>query len=69
MTRSKVYYFGSRGPISYVGKGQTLFEEAKLDKCFKSGDRVTVKIHCGEWNKQLALGSRLIRILIDFISF
>jgi len=63
--RSKVYWFGPRGPISYVGKGQTLFEEAGLNECFKSGDRVAIKIHCGEWNNTGYLRPSIVAGIVE----
>ncbi len=65
MTGSKVYYFGPRGPTSYVGKGQTLFEEAKLNECFNSGDRVAIKIHCGEWNNTGYLRPNIVAGIVE----
>ena len=65
MSKSKVYWFGSRGPISYVNKGQTLLEEAKLNECFKKGDRVAIKIHCGEWNNTGYLRPSIVAGIVE----
>jgi len=67
MGRSKVYWFGPRGPLSYVGKGQTLLEEAELNECFEKGDRVAVKIHCGEWNNTGYLRPSIVAGIVEKI--
>lgn len=50
MEKSKVYWLGPRGNLSDVVKGQLVFEAAGLQECFRRGDRVAIKVHCGEWN-------------------
>lgn len=65
MAKSKVYWFSPRGRVSYVSKGQTLFEEAKLNECFKKGDRVALKIHCGEWNNTGHLRPNIVAGIVE----
>ncbi|MFQ6075549.1 MAG: DUF362 domain-containing protein [Candidatus Bathyarchaeia archaeon] len=67
MEKSKVYWFGPRCPPSYVVKGQRLFEEAELYKCFDKGDIVAMKIHCGEWNNTGYLRPSLVASIVEMV--
>jgi len=64
---SKVYYFGPRTPPSDVVKGQRLFEVAGLNECFKNGDSVAIKIHCGEWNNTGYLRPSFVAAIVDTV--
>lgn len=67
MEKSKVYWFGPRCPPSYVVKGQRLFEEAKLYECFKKGDSVAIKIHCGEWSNTGYLRPSIVTGIVEMV--
>jgi uncharacterized Fe-S center protein len=64
---SKVYYFGPRAPPSDVVKGQCLFEAAGLNECFKRGDIVAIKIHCGEWNNTGYMRPSFIAAIVETV--
>lgn len=64
---SKVYYFGPRVNLSDVAKGQRLFEEAELDKCFSKGETVAIKIHCGEWNNTGYLRPSIVSGIVETV--
>lgn len=67
MSKSKVYHFDSRANLSDVGKGQSLFEEAGLNKCFSVGDTVAIKIHCGEWNNTGYLRPSIVSGIVETV--
>jgi len=50
---------------SYVAKGQRLFDAAGLNECFKKGDRVALKIHCGEWNNTGYLRPSIVAGIVE----
>jgi len=64
---SKVYYFGPRGNMSDIVKGQRLFEVAGLNECFNKGDSVAIKIHCGEWNNTGYLRPSFIAAIVETV--
>jgi hypothetical protein len=67
LSASKVYYFGPRCPPSYVVKGQRLFELAGLNECFDKGDRVAIKMHCGEWNNTGHLRPNIVTGIVETV--
>jgi uncharacterized Fe-S center protein len=67
LSSSKVYYFGPRTPPSDIVKGQRLFEVAGLNECFKNGDSVAIKIHCGEWNNTGYLRPSFVAAIVDTV--
>ncbi len=67
MLISKVYYFGPRINLSDVVKGQCLFEVAGLNECFKKGDSVAIKIHCGEWNNTSYLRPNIVAGIVEMV--
>jgi len=67
---SKVYFMGPRAPtgnvaLSYVAKGQRIFDAAGLNECFKKGDRVAIKVHCGEWNNTGYLRPSIVAGIVE----
>jgi len=50
---------------SYVAKGQRLFDAAGLSECFKPGDRVAIKVHCGELFNTNYLRPSIVRGIVD----
>lgn len=67
LSTAKVYFMGPRAPPSLVEKGQRLFEVAGLYECFDKGDRVAVKIHCGEWNNTGHLRPNIVAGIVETI--
>jgi len=67
VTASNVYYFGPRANISDVVKGQRLFEVAGLNECFKKGDSVAIKIHCGEWGNTGYLRPSMVAGIVETV--
>ena len=65
--KSKVFFMGPRGPPSTVEKGQRLFEVAGLHECFEKGDRVAIKIHCGEWNNTGYLRPNVVTGIVETV--
>ncbi len=65
---SKVYFMDDRYSgltSSLPAKGQQLFDEAKLNECFDSGDSVAIKCHMGEWYNSAYLRPILVRAIVD----
>jgi uncharacterized Fe-S center protein len=67
LVSSKVYWFGPRCPPSDVAKGQRLFELAGLNECFREGDSVAIKIHCGEWNNTGYLRPSIVAGIVETV--
>ncbi len=58
-------YYGL--PSSIPAKAQQLFDHARLDECFDTGDTVALKCHMGEWNNSAYLRPILVRVIVDKI--
>lgn len=65
--KPKVYWFGPRGALSTVVKGQRLFELAGLNNCFSKGNSVAIKAHCGEWNNTGYLRPSIVAGIVEAV--
>lgn len=67
---SKVWTMDRRSlspDTGFVPQTGTLFDAAGFDKLVKPGDRVAVKLHCGEWNNTAYLRPVYARMIVDKI--
>jgi uncharacterized Fe-S center protein len=67
MAKTSVYWSDARAPPSYVEKGQKLFEDAGLMDCFRNGDSVAIKAHCGDWNNTGYLRPNIVAGIVESV--
>lgn len=68
MAVPKVYHFGPRErSLSDVVKGKRLFETTELFNCFEKGDKVAIKVHCGEWNNTGYLRPSIVSGIVETV--
>jgi uncharacterized Fe-S center protein len=67
MGKTSVYWCDARAPPSYVEKGQKLFEDAGLMDCFRNGDSVAIKAHCGDWNNTGYLRPNIVAGIVESV--
>jgi len=48
-----------------VCRAKDLFYESGMDKIIDKGDKVAIKIHCGEWNRNMCLRPELVAAIVE----